>query len=124
MNIGRVLGWIVNVIIGSLGLLFVIASSSKKEETPFMTLTIGLILCAISTAITYVLIKRRPAVVKKVEITQHVELAGDTDIERLKCQSCGATLNSDSVIVGKDGSVFVNCQYCGSSYQITEKPKW
>ena len=123
MIIGRIVAWIFSVCIGFFGLIFVIASASDTDA-PVKTLLLGLFLLAISGLITFVLLKRKPMFVKKVEITQRVELAGDTELERLKCESCGATLDSNSVHVAKDGSVLVNCQFCNSSFQITEKPKW
>jgi len=44
-------------------------------------------------------------------------------VAKLKCQSCGAELSKDSVSLVK-GAIMINCPYCGSTYQLTEEPKW
>ena len=56
-------------------------------------------------------------------IVQQIDLPGDLSLERLKCQSCGATLAKDNIDV-KAGAVVVSCPYCGTSYEIEEEPKW
>lgn len=56
-------------------------------------------------------------------IVQQIDLPGDLSLERLKCQSCGATLAKDNIDV-KAGAVVVTCPYCGTSYEIEEEPKW
>ncbi len=59
----------------------------------------------------------------EVKVIQKIELSGDVATEKLRCDNCGANLEKDTVKV-MAGAVFVNCPYCGSSYQITEKPSW
>ena len=54
---------------------------------------------------------------------QKIDLSGDVKLQDLTCRACGGTLGKESVIV-KAGAVFVNCQYCGATYQIEEAPKW
>lgn len=122
--IGRIIAYIFATLIGLLGLLFVLASASDNEQTPLKPLVMGLFFLAICALIFYVALKKRPQSVTRVEVTQQVDLAGDTELEKLKCQSCGADISGDSVRVANDGSVLVSCPYCNSSYQITEKPKW
>jgi transcription elongation factor Elf1 len=45
------------------------------------------------------------------------------DLETLKCRNCGAALDKSAVKVVA-GAVMVTCPYCGTSYQIEEKPMW
>ncbi len=59
----------------------------------------------------------------QVTMVQKIDLSGDVNLEELKCKSCGASLSKKSVSV-QAGAVFVNCEYCGSAYQIEEEPKW
>ena len=54
---------------------------------------------------------------------QKIDLSGDIELEKLKCQNCGGVLKKDSVTV-REGAVFVDCPYCGVSYQMVEEPKW
>jgi hypothetical protein len=56
-------------------------------------------------------------------VVQKVELSGDVSLEQIKCQNCGGVLDKNSIEV-KAGALFVNCPYCGASYQFEEDPKW
>jgi hypothetical protein len=86
-------------------------------------LLVGLILMGIGVAIVWVVKTRGPAPIQ--QITQQVELdvPGDVNVEQLKCQSCGAELSKDAVSLVQ-GAIMINCPYCGSTYQLTEAPKW
>jgi DNA-directed RNA polymerase subunit RPC12/RpoP len=61
----------------------------------------------------------------KTEIIQQVkiDLPGETKIEEMKCKSCGGTLSAKNITL-VNGAPMVNCPYCGSTYQLTEEPKW
>jgi uncharacterized Zn finger protein len=52
-----------------------------------------------------------------------VDLPGDTQIEELKCRSCGGNLTAKDITL-VNGAPMVNCPYCGTTYQLTEDPKW
>ena len=110
------IGYVLSVLLGLLGLVFGIGYQGM-----IIRLVIGLILILASAAIV-VLIKMRPKETK-IDITQKIDLSGDVNLEKLKCTSCGAELSEKSISV-KAGAVFVNCEYCGTSYQIEEAPKW
>jgi uncharacterized Zn-finger protein len=86
-------------------------------------LVVGIVLMVVGIAIIWVVRTRGPAPIQ--QITQQVELdmPGDVNVEKLKCQSCGAELSKDSVSLVK-GAIMINCPYCGSTYQLTEEPKW
>lgn len=62
---------------------------------------------------------------QKIEIVQElkIDLPGDTQLEEMKCQSCGGTLTSDNIKL-VNGAPMVNCPYCNTAYQLTEEPKW
>ena len=56
-------------------------------------------------------------------VTLKVDLPGDTQIEAMKCKSCGGTLTADNIKL-VNGAPMVTCPYCNSVYQLTEEPKW
>lgn len=62
---------------------------------------------------------------QKTEVIQQVkiDLPGDTQIEEMKCRSCGGALSSKDITL-VNGAPVVNCPYCGTTYQLTEQPKW
>lgn len=61
----------------------------------------------------------------KTEVVQQVkiDLPGQTKIEQMKCRSCGGSLSADNVKMIA-GAPTVECPYCGTTYQLTEEPKW
>jgi transcription elongation factor Elf1 len=58
-----------------------------------------------------------------IEIVQRIDLSGDVDLEKFTCQNCGGALTSDNIKMVA-GAPVVSCPYCGTSYQLSEEPKW
>jgi hypothetical protein len=83
---------------------------------------VGLLMIAGAGLLMYKSYKKYQAE-KPQTIVHKVDLPGELSLEKLKCQSCGATLDKDNIDV-KAGAVVVTCPYCGTSYEIEEEPKW
>ena len=56
-------------------------------------------------------------------VTLNVDLPGNVKMDTIKCESCGAPLAAEDMKL-VNGAVTVQCHSCGTSYQITEEPKW
>jgi len=56
-------------------------------------------------------------------VTLKVDLPGDVNVEKMKCQSCGGVLSADDIKV-INGAPMVTCPFCKTVYQLTEEPKW
>lgn len=56
-------------------------------------------------------------------VTLKVDLPGQTRIEAMKCRNCGGNLSADNIKMIA-GAPTVECPYCGTTYQLTEEPKW
>jgi len=41
----------------------------------------------------------------------------------MNCKNCGGALKADNVKM-LAGAPTVACPYCGTTYQLTEEPKW
>jgi hypothetical protein len=83
---------------------------------------VGLLLIGGAGLLMYRTYKKHQAE-KSQTIVHKVDFTGDLSLEELKCKACGATLSKDNIDV-KAGAVVVSCPYCGTSYEIEEKPKW
>jgi len=61
----------------------------------------------------------------KTEIIQQlkIDMPGDTKVEQLTCKNCGGALKPENIKMVM-GAPVVECPYCGTSYQLTEEPKW
>ena len=118
-----VLGYIFAIFLVLLGIIFVLSLASPNAGNVTGRVFIAVVCFAIGGGLLFLIPKWESKRPMKVEMTQKIDLSGDIDTEKLKCQNCGAYLEKKSVTV-KAGAVFINCPYCGGTYQITEEPKW
>ena len=56
-------------------------------------------------------------------VTLRVDLPGNVSMDTIKCQSCGAPLSAEDIKM-VNGAPMVSCPNCGTTYQLTEEPKW
>jgi phage FluMu protein Com len=84
-------------------------------------LIVGAALVSIGLGIIVLVKLREPKPEQK--IVHQVELPGDLNLEQLRCRSCSAALDKESISL-RHGAITVACPYCGSVYQIEEEPKW
>lgn len=112
----EIVTYVIAAILGFFGLMFVVGSQGI-----FLRIVVGIILFVAAGILIY-LTRVRPT---KEEVThiQKIDLSGDVSLEQLKCRSCGGALSKEHMEV-KAGAIFVDCPYCGASYQIEEAPKW
>ena len=61
----------------------------------------------------------------KTEVIQQlkIDLPADTKVEQMTCKNCGGALEPENVKMVM-GAPVVECPFCGTSYQLTEEPKW
>lgn len=111
MNIAM---YILAAILGFFGVMFVVGAQGQ-----IVRVIVGIVLLGAAAALVY-LTRMRP---QQTTVVQKLDLSGNVNLESLKCRNCGATLSEKSVSV-KAGAVFVNCEYCGATYQLEEEPKW
>jgi DNA-directed RNA polymerase subunit RPC12/RpoP len=70
-------------------------------------------------------VSRKPASAAEniTNVTLKVDLPAQTKIESINCKSCGGALKADNIKM-LAGAPTVECPYCGTTYQMTEEPKW
>lgn len=56
-------------------------------------------------------------------VTVNLDLPGNIKLDSMKCASCGAPLDSKDITLA-NGAAVIKCHSCGTSYEITEEPKW
>jgi hypothetical protein len=56
-------------------------------------------------------------------VTVNIDLPGEVGMDTIKCKSCGGVL-SDKDVRLIAGAPVVTCPFCGTTYQLTEEPKW
>lgn len=114
----RVFMVVLGVFLILLGLMFMVASADSNF-LPRLIVGVSMLLPGV-----YFVRKgiREPAD-KTVVISRTLELSGDVNLEDLTCKKCAAGLSSENIVL-KAGAVFLSCPFCGTEFQIEEKPKW
>ena len=125
-----VLGIIVSCLLIGFGVLLTIASTDPAQGDPVWLsigvglIVVGLIITTLAVGVfVFLRMRRSKAEAQKTEIVQKIDLSGDVELAKITCQNCGGELNKDSITV-REGAIFVDCPYCGASYQMVEEPKW
>ena len=120
MKTGQLIAYIAAAILIFFGVLFVWAAFGEQSKPEYIL--VGVITIGAGLGIIWF---ARRAELRKVttEVIQKIELSGDIDLETLTCRNCNGNLSSDNIKMVA-GAPVVNCPYCGTSYQLTEEPKW
>jgi hypothetical protein len=98
--------------------LFILSGFSLASNflTGILLAGVGFILIVLATRI-----KTEPDQPDIVNV--NVDLPGNVSMDTLKCKSCGGTLAPKDVKLVA-GAPVVTCPFCGTTYQLTEEPKW
>ena len=112
----KTLAYFIGALHGIAGIVSLIAATQGNAGRRIL---IGLTLIAAGLLIAYITRMKVP----DQRIIQEIDLSGDVHAEEMTCNNCGAPLDRDSIAL-REGAVFVDCPYCGTSYQIEEEPKW
>jgi len=123
--VGRIVGYVVAGILILFGVLYLWSIPAAGSGQLVSRLIVGGVSLAVGVVIVWVVRTRGPAPIQQItqQVELDVEMGGDVNVEKLKCQSCGAELSKDHMALAH-GAVTINCPYCGSTYQLTEEPKW
>lgn len=120
MNAGKTIAYIIAGVLILFGVLFILATFGATGQ--LYMLLIGAILLAIAFALIW-FVSRQAKAAGAENVTYKVDLSGDVNLETFKCKQCGGTLTAENVKMVA-GAPVVTCPYCGTTYQLTEEPKW
>jgi len=125
LYIGAGILFLIGLCLVGYGVLSVVGSTSAQGDSSWLGFGLGFGCAGVlfiggGAGLVYLAMRGQ-----KTEIVQElkIDLPGDMQLEEMKCRSCGGTLSSDNIKL-VDGAPMVNCPYCGSTYQLTEEPKW
>jgi hypothetical protein len=123
MSAVKIIGYILAGILIFFGVLFIWAAFDKTFSTG--NLITGIVTVGIGFGIiagTYLITKRKIAS-EAANITLNIDLPADVNLDSLTCKNCGGALTTDNIKMVA-GAPVVTCPYCGTTYQLTEDPKW
>lgn len=119
--------FIIGLILAFFGFVYVTASSGPGGSSGELGTGIGLGVAAVvflggGAGLVYAAMRGQKTEVVQ-QVTMNVDLPGSTKISAVTCRNCGAPLKPENIkMVG--GAPMVECPYCGTTYQLTEAPKW
>jgi hypothetical protein len=126
--VGAAILFIIATILLIFGVLFIWGAFSPDGSTGWIltgVIIVGIALACVAGGIVLVIYNRRSqaANVAASNVTLNVDLPGNVKMDSMKCQSCGGVLTKDSIQM-LAGAPVVSCPFCGTTYQLTEEPKW
>jgi len=111
MSAGKIIAYIVAAILIFFGVLFIWGAFSPDGSPGW--LLVGLISVGIAFGLIWFASRLKPAA---------GEAGGDITLN-IDLPACGGVLTMDNIKMVA-GAPVVNCPYCGTTYQLTEDPKW
>lgn len=123
MKIGMIIAYIAAAILIFFGVLFILSAFATQPH-PENILT-GLILVGIGFVLIFAGSRMGKAAQAAVgeNVTLKVDLPANVNMDTLKCKACGGALAPKDISMVA-GAPVVTCPYCGTTYQLTEEPKW
>lgn len=109
-------GYLIGAVLGLAGIIALAAAAQGHATTRIIA---GIVLLGAAAYMIYLARSKGP----ETKITHEIDLTGETELEHLRCKSCGAQLDADAIEM-HEGAIYVKCPYCGTTYQLEEKPKW
>ena len=119
MRILPILGGVAAAVVFFFAVIFALAASYSPEVATSRLLTSGILFIvglAIIAGIYYV--TRKPKTV-----IQRLEVSGQMQAAQIKCPNCGGSISADQIRI-ESGVPYVKCPYCGTTFEVTEEPKW
>jgi DNA-directed RNA polymerase subunit RPC12/RpoP len=117
VKIVTVLGAIAVAVVFFFAVIFALAASVQATLTRLVTSGILFVIgIAIIVGIYYT--TRKPKTV-----IQRLEVSGQMKAASTKCPNCGASVDPNQIKI-VSGVPYATCPYCGTTFEVTEEPKW
>ncbi|GAB4526741.1 MAG: hypothetical protein Fur0018_12160 [Anaerolineales bacterium] len=121
MNAGKLIAYIAAAILILFGVLFIWATFSPQGRIGW--LLVGVISVGIGFGLIYLAGRAGAASSPGAPPSLQVNLPGQVNLDTLQCKNCGGVLKTENIHMAANAPL-VTCPYCGTSYQLTEEPKW
>jgi hypothetical protein len=124
MKITTVLGAIVVAVLFFFGLIFIISAGAEtlqnQPEQQTLRIIEGTIMLIVGSAAGYVtyVFSRKP-----ITIINQVEVSGQMKAASIICPNCSASVDANKIKI-VSGVPYATCPYCGTTFEVTEEPKW
>ena len=113
-----VLGAVAVVVLFFFAIIFALAASVQATASRFITsgllFVIGL---AVIVGIYYVTRNQSKTVIQRLEVSGQMKAAS------IKCPNCSGSIDANQIKI-VSGVPYIKCPYCGTTFEVTEEPKW
>jgi predicted RNA-binding Zn-ribbon protein involved in translation (DUF1610 family) len=117
VKIVTVLGAIAVAVVFFFAVIFALAASVQATLTRLVTSGI-LFVIGVSIIVGIYYTTRKPKTV-----IQRLEVSGQMKAASIKCPNCGASIDPNQIKI-VSGVPYATCPYCGTTFEVTEEPKW
>jgi DNA-directed RNA polymerase subunit RPC12/RpoP len=114
VKIVTVLGAIAVAVLFFFALVFALAASVQETLT---RLAVSGLLFVMGIAIAYYITRKPKTVIQRLEVSGQMAAAS------IRCPNCGASVDANLVKI-VSGVPYATCPYCGTTFEVTEEPKW
>ncbi len=121
MNAVRIIAYIVAAIFIFFGVLFIWGAFSPQGQPGWIV--IGIITVAVGLVLIWLGGRVKTKAAEAENVTLKIDLPANVSLDTMTCKNCGGALTMDNIKMVA-GAPVVNCPYCGTTYQLTEEPKW
>lgn len=121
MSAGRIIAYIGAGFFLIFGFLFILAAFGEQFNSGW--LVVGLLLIAIGFGLVFLGGRLKKTAEAEQPVTLNIDLPANVDLDKFNCENCGGALSTDNIEMVA-GAPVVKCPYCGTTYQLTEDPKW
>ena len=101
----------------------VILAAFSPQSSGVANFLPGIILALVGFSLIFFATRIKTAPDQPANVTLNIDLPGNVNMDTLKCESCGGTLAPENIKM-VSGAPVVTCPFCGTTYQLTEEPKW
>ena len=127
LYIGAGILFLIGLCLLGYGVLNVVGSTSSTGSSNWLTFglafgCVGVLFLGGGAGLVYAGMRGTKTEVVQ-QVTMKVDLPGDTKISQVTCRNCGGALKPENIKMVA-GAPMVECPYCGTTYQMTEEPKW
>jgi DNA-directed RNA polymerase subunit RPC12/RpoP len=117
VKIIAVLGAIAVAVLFFFAVIFALAASVQATLPRLVTSGI-LFIIGITIIVGIYYTTRKPKTV-----IQRLEVSGQMKAASIKCPNCGASVDANQIKI-VSGVPYATCPYCGTTFEVTEEPKW
>jgi len=117
VKIITVLGAIAVAVLFFFAVMFALAASVQATLTRLIT-SVFLFVIGVAIIVGIYYTTRKPKTV-----IQRLEVSGQMKAASIKCPNCSASVDADRIKI-VSGVPYATCPYCGTTFEVTEEPKW